>query len=106
MATKKHSAVQKANYKKYQSEEKHSKNKIRKVERHLRKSPNDEQAQKALDNLIENGVPYTRNRKANKPNSTVQRRVRKSQGFSACRNTFYAEIVPKPSSSIKKKVSE
>ena len=96
-------AAQKANYKKYKSEDKHRKNKLVKLASYVLKTPKDEQANKALDNLIENGVPYTRNRKSIKPNSTVQRRVRKSEGFSPNRNTFYAEIVPQPSSSIKKK---
>jgi hypothetical protein len=103
MASKKTSATQKANYKIYLSEERHAKNKIRKLERHVAKVPKDEQAAKALDILIEKGVSYTRNRKAIKPNSTIQKKIKRSKGFSHTKNTFFDEIVPKPSSSIHKK---
>lgn len=94
---------QKAHFATYASEERHAKNKIAKLERHVAKVPNDLQAAKSLDNLIENGVKYTRNRRSNKPNDTVQKRIRRVRGFSTTQNTFYAEIVPAvPSYAIKK----
>ncbi|MCD6300827.1 MAG: hypothetical protein J7L82_02010 [Staphylothermus sp.] len=96
-------ANQKAHYSTYKSEERQAKNKISRLERHVLKCPNDEQAGKAFNNLVENGVPYTRNRKSLKPNSTVQRRVRRVNGLNTTFNTFYAEIVPKvPEYAIKK----
>jgi len=96
-------ANQKAHYSTYKSEERQAKNKISKLGRHVDKTPNDEQAAKALANLMENGVTYTRNRKSLKPNSTVQRRIRRVKGLNTTFNTFYAEIVPKvPEYAIKK----
>lgn len=87
-------ATQKAHYSRYKTEERHTKNKVAKLERHVKNTPNDEQAEKALNNLLENGVPYTRNRRANKPNSTVQKKVKRSQGFSHTKNTFFKPIEP------------
>ncbi len=86
--------TQKAHYATYKAEEKHAKNKIAKLERHVLKCPNDVQAGKAFNNLVENGVPYTRNRKSIKPNDTVQKRVRRVSGFSTTQNTFYKAIEP------------
>lgn len=86
--------TQKAHFATYKAEERHAKNKVRKLERHIDNTPNDEQAAKALENLLENGVSYTRNRRATKPNSTVQKKVKRSKGFSHTKNTFYDEIVP------------
>ena len=86
--------TQKAHYASYKAEERHEKNKLRKLERHVAKTPNDKQAEKALFELEENGVKYTRKRKSIKPNDTVQRRVRRVMGFSPNRNTFYAQIQP------------
>lgn len=88
------SKTQKENYSKYKSEKKHEKNKIKKLENHLHKAPNDKQAAKALENFLKSGVKYTRNRKAIKPNSTVQKRIRRISGYSTTQNTFYAEIIP------------
>lgn len=86
--------TQKAHFATYKAEERHAKNKVRKLERHVDKTPNDEQAVKALDALVENGVSYTRSRRSVKPNSTVQKKVKRSKGFSHTKNTFYDEIVP------------
>lgn len=97
-------ANQKAHYQRYKAEERHAKNKIAKLERYVEQSPNDEQAKLALEKLLEEGVPYTRNRRAIKPNSTTQIRIRRSEGFSQNRNTFYDEIRPRvPEYAIKKK---
>ena len=97
-------ANQKAHYSTYKSEERHTKNKLRKLERHVSKKPNDEQAAKALGILLElDTVPYTRNRRAIKPNDTIQLKVRRCKGFSPNRNTFYSEIIPKvPDYALKK----
>lgn len=86
--------TQKAHFATYKSEERHAKNKISKLERHVLKFPDDEQAQKAFSSLIENGVTYTRNRRALRPNATIQKVVRKVSQFSGTKHTFYAEIKP------------
>ena len=86
--------TQKAHYASYKAEERHEKNKLHKLEQHVAKTPNDEQAEKALVLLEENGVKYTRNRKAIKPNDTVQKRIRRVSGLNTTFNTFYDQIIP------------
>ena len=87
--------LQKAHYATYKAEDRQEKNKLRKLERHVAKTPKDEQAKKALLLLEENGVKYKRNRKSIKPNATVQKRVRRVSGLNTTFNTFYDQIIPK-----------
>lgn len=56
--SKKSSENQKRHYKQYQAENRHKKNKMRRLSRHCQHNPNDKQAAKALD---KGTVEYTRN---------------------------------------------
>lgn len=55
-------------FKKYTAQNQRYKNKIRKVERHIARHPNDEQAKNELDRLLKNGYNSTKGR-AKKRNS-------------------------------------
>ena len=93
-------------YKRYEAENRHYKNKVRKLTKYVKNTPNDEQARERLIKIVEVGtIPYTRNRKARKPNETVQKRIKKSQGFSNTQNKFFKAIEPKASSIVVKKAS-
>ena len=91
-------------YKRYEAENRHYKNKVRKLTKYVKNNPSDEQAKSSLVKIVEAGIfVYTRDRKAKKPNETVQKRIKKSQGFSNTQNKFYRAIEPTVPSIVSKK---
>lgn len=90
---------QKASYVRYKTEDRHYKNKVAKMTRYVKNNPNDELARERLISIVKAGVfPYTRNRKALKPNSTTQKVVRRVKGYNTTFNTYFDRIVPKAAS--------
>lgn len=101
---RKRNGNQTACYKRYQAEDRNYKNKVRKLTKYVKNNPNDELATKRLVAIVEAGtIPYTRNRKAKKPNETVQKKVKRINGYSTTQNTFYSEITPTVPSIVSKK---
>ena len=91
-------------YKRYKAENRHYKNKVRKLTKYVKDNPNDEQSRERLVKIVETGtIPYTRNRKARKPNETVQVKVKKITTFSTTKNTFYKPIEPTVPNIVSKK---
>lgn len=61
-------------YSRYKAENRHAKNKIRRLRKYIMKNPNDEQAKSALSRL-EKEVKYTRNHARGKTQSAHDRRL-------------------------------
>jgi hypothetical protein len=88
---------EKAFYVRYKAEERQKKNKIKKLEKHLRNSPEDKQAQEKLKQFRKEGVKYTRNKnKTGKPNDTVTKKVKRITKFGRLLRaiTNYPELKP------------
>lgn len=91
-------------YKRYQAENRHYKNKVRKLTKYVKNNPNDELAEKRLLAIVEAGViPYTRSRKALRANDTVQKRVKRASLFSPNANKFFGQVEPTTPSIVSKK---
>lgn len=58
---------QQAKYQSYKTENRHSKNKLRRMRKHLKTHPNDEQTAKVLKGEV---VNYTRNKHGDSPGAT------------------------------------
>ena len=73
------SAAKKACYQRYQTENRHEENKIKRIERHLKRHPGDTKAREALGKLEKDGANYIRSNNNRNDIKAGDRSVRELQ---------------------------